>query len=156
MPSDLELASTAQSMGEDAIFFSPQDLNSASTALAAPATTATTNTSSHYEPLRKADLSLPSSEEGWRQADHFFQTSLVPAALAASSPREMNRVLCEGIYSYFASNYGTKPTTRLRPKKRPLHNRSLKEVERQKKEAKRELRSAKNNGSPDEVVHSMA
>ena len=61
-----------------------------------------------------------------------------------------------GIYSYFASNYGTKPTTRLRPKKRPLHNRSLKEVERQKKEAKRELRSAKNNGSPEEVVHSMA
>ena len=36
----------------------------------------------------------------------------------------------------------------------PLHNGSLKEVQR--KEAKRELRSAKENGSPVGVVHSLA
>ena len=41
-------------------------------------------------------------------------------------------------------------------KKRPLHSRALKEVERQKKDAKRELHLARKSGSPAEVVHSLA
>ena len=159
LPSGLEQAPQGQSMAEDAIFFSPQDLNSAVTAPAAPLVpalaTTTINTASHYVPLRKASLSLPTSDDGWKQADSFFQTSLVPAALAVSSPLEMNRVLCEGIYSYFASSYGTKSISRVKSKKRPLHNRALKEVERQKKEAKRELRSAR-SGSPVEFVQPLA
>ena len=67
----------------------------------------------------------------------------------------MNRVLCEGIYSYFVSTYGTKSTKVRETKERPLHNRALKEVERKKKEAKRELRSARRSGFP-EMVHSSA
>ncbi|CAI8024787.1 hypothetical protein GBAR_LOCUS14364, partial [Geodia barretti] len=49
----------------------------------------------------------------------------------------MSSTLCEDIYSYFASTYGTNTTATRRVKKRPLHNRALKEVERQK-DAKRE------------------
>ena len=128
--------------------------NQPAPAASAP-TTATTVTSSH-NPSRKASLILPTTSEDWEQADYFFQTTLVPAALLASSPQEMNGVLCEGIYSYFAATHGTKTITRSRSKKRPLHNRSLKEVERQKKEAKRKLMSAKRSGSPDEIVHSLA
>ena len=54
-----------------------------------------------------------------------------------ASPEQMSSTLCEDIYSYFASTYGTKTTATRRVKKRPLHNRALKEVERQK-DAKRE------------------
>ena len=104
-----------------------------------PVTTSSINKTSNYEPLRKANLCLPTSAEGWKEADQYFQTFLVPVVLAVSSPQEMNKLLCEGIYSYFASSYGTKPTPRLRPRKRPPHNRSLKEVEKKKKEAKRNL-----------------
>ena len=132
------------------------DSNSANTATHVPVvsalTTATINTSS---PLPKANFSLPTTAEGWEKADSFFKTSLVPAAIAASSPQMMNRVLCEGIYSYFVSTYGTKYTKVRETKKRPPHNRALNEVERKKKEAKRELRSARRSGSP-EMVHSLA
>ena len=60
----------------------------AASVVSAP-TTATTVTSSH-NPSRKASLILPTTSEGWEQVDYFFQTSLVPAALLASSPQEMN------------------------------------------------------------------
>ena len=65
----------------------------------------------------------------------------------------MSSVLCEGIYLYFASTYGTKTATTRRVKKRPLHNRALKEVERRKKDAKS---LARKSGSPAEAVHSLA
>ena len=41
-------------------------------------------------------------------------------------------------------------------KKRPLHSRAIKEVERQKKDFKRELNLARKSGTPAEVVHSLA
>ena len=75
--------------------------------------------------------------------------------MSLSSPEQMSSVLCEGIYSYFASTYGTKTAATRRAKKRPPHRRALKEVERQK-DAKRELRLARKIGSPAEVVHSLA
>ena len=68
----------------------------------------------------------------------------------------MSSVLCEDIYSYFAVIHGTKSTTSRKTKKRPLHNRSLKEVEKQKGAAKKELRLARRSGSPAEVVDSLA
>ena len=148
--------SQCQSTAEDAIFLPPLSLNSADSAPAVSTlTTITTNTSHHNIPLMKASLSLPTTAEGWEQADSYFQTSLVPAALAVTSPQEMSRVLCERIYSYFAT-CGTTTTTIKKIKPRPLHNRALTEVERKKEEAKRELRSARRSGSPADVVHSLA
>ena len=92
-------------------------------------------------PATKATLCLSTSAEDWKLADS-FQTTLVPEVFSLSSPEQMSSVLCEGIYLYFASMYGTKTTTTRRVKKRPLHNRALKEVERRKKDAKRELHLA--------------
>ena len=89
-------------------------------------------------------------------ANSFFQSALVPEVLSLSSPEQMSSVLCEGIYSYFASTYGTKTAATSRVKKRPLHNRALKEAERQKKDAWRKLRLARQSGSPAEVVQSLA
>ena len=65
-------------------------------------------------------------------------------------------MLCEGIYSYFSSSFGTKTPVPIRKRCHPPHNRSLKEVERRKREAKKELRSAKRSGSPADVVPSLA
>ena len=52
--------------------------------------------------------------------------------------------------------YGTKTINAKTSRKRLLHNRALKEVEKKKKEAKRELRSARQSGSPADVVQSVA
>ena len=158
--SGLELSLQGQVRDEEAILSSPQNSNSAGSAPAASVasvalTTNTINTFQH-NPLLKSTLTLPTTDEEWEQADLYFKTSLVPVVMAATSPGEMSTALCEGIYSYFASAYGTKATSTKKLKKRPLHSRALKEVERKKKEAKRELRSAKRSGSPVEVVQSLA
>jgi hypothetical protein len=118
--------------------------------------TASAVANSVLPPATKATLCLPTSAEDWKLADSFFQTTLVPESMSLSSPQQMSSVLCEGIYSYFASTYGTKTAATRRVKKRPLHSRALKEVERQKKDAKRELRLARKSGSPADVVHSLA
>ena len=107
-------------------------------------------------PPTKANLRLPTTEQGWEQADNYFKTVLVPDILTDTSPQQMSTSLCEGVYSYFASTCGTKSSTIRKSKKRPLHNRALKKVVKEKREAKRELRLARRNGSPAEVVHSLA
>ena len=159
MSSGLELPSQGQARDEAAIFSSPQHSNSAGSAPSSPVvpalTTSTINTSLQHNPVLKTTLILPTTAEDWKQANLYFKTSLVPVALAVTSLDEMSSILCEGVYSYFASTFGTKPISAKKQKKRPLHNRTLKEVER-KKEAKRELRSAKRSGSPAEVVQSIA
>ena len=145
-----------QALREDAMFYSLQDSNFAAAPNAPTQTTSTTHTASHQGLEIKATLILPTSSEEWEQANSFFETNLVPAALAATSPEEMSGVLLsDGIYSYFALTYGTKSPTQ-RKKRRSPHNRSLKEVERQKREAKKELRLAKRNEASTESVQSLA
>ena len=142
-----------QAAGEDS---TPLDLNFAAATPAAlerlELTTNTINTSLCPGPQTKASLKLPTTSDDWEQANTHFHTSLVPAVLAVPTPQEMSRLLCEGLSTYFASKYGTNTTHAHKKKRRPL---PLKEVQR-KKEAKRELRSAKKNGSPVDVVHSLA
>ena len=149
-----------QAAGEDSMLLTPLGLNFAAAATAAlerlELTTNTINTSLRLGPQTKASLKLPTTSDDWEQANTYFHTSLVPAVLAVPTPQEMSRLLCEGHYTYFSSKYGTNTTHAHKKKRRPLHNGSLKEVQRKKKEAKRELRSAKKKGSPIDVVHSLA
>ena len=84
------------------------------------------------------------TSEGWEEADHYFSTTLVPAVIAEPVPQE-----------FFASAYGTRQIKVHRKRRRPLHNGSLKEVERKKKEAK-ELKMAQQRGFSSEVVQSLA
>ena len=83
------------------MFYSLQDSDFAAAAApnAPTQTTSTTHTASHQGLEIKATLILPTSSEEWEQANTFFETNLVPAALAATSPEEMSGVLCDGIYS---------------------------------------------------------
>ena len=107
---------------------------------------------SRPSPSTKASLTLPTTAEDWEQADLYFQSTLVPDVLSRTSPQQMSSVLCEGIYSYFASRYGIRTITTRRMKERPPHNRALKEVEKKKKEDKRDLRLARKRGSSADVV----
>ena len=71
-------------------------------------------------------------------------------------PQEKNRILVEGVYAFFASAYGTRQINLRKKRRRPLHNGSLKEVERNKKEAKKELKMAQQRGFSSEVIQSLA
>ena len=145
-----------QAPREDSMFLSPQNLNSATALVRVPCTSNTSNCK-HPNPKVKQHIHLPRNTEGWEEANLHFNTILAPTVLAASTPQQKSTILCEGIYNYFATVHGTRPLkTPKQNQKRPLHNRSLKEVEKKKNEARRELRKARCSGSPAEVVHSLA
>ena len=61
----------------------------------------------------------------WKKADAYFEESLVPMVHNESNIEVKNRVLCVGIYEYFSSHYGTKPsnTCGKTQKKQRHHNR---------------------------------
>jgi len=71
-------------------------------------------------------MKLPKSNEEWMEANQFFETMLVPAVIATSSPEEKNSILANGIYDYFVSRYGTKKAQQRRSRRSPTHNVALK------------------------------
>ena len=137
-------------LGEEAMF---QNSNFAAPALVGVNETTIIPVAS---PKVKPHLILPKTIEGWQEANKYFERSLAPAVMLATNPHEKHSVLIEGIYSYFASVCGTKVIKVHKSKKRPLHNVSLKEVERKKKMAKQELRQARQQGFPAEAIQSLA
>ena len=99
------------------------------------------------EPATKLPLILPTTLDGWSDADAFFTQQLVPSILSASSPDEKNKILVDGIYDYFAQTYGTrKQKSSKQQKKVEKHDRALKKVRQLKNEARRDLRQAKKEG----------
>ena len=101
-------------------------------------------------------MKLPKSNEEWMEVNHFFETMLAPAVIATSSPEEKNSILANGIYDYFVSRYGTKKAQQRRSRRSPTHKVALKTVEKQKNEAKKELREMKRRGCPAETVQAFA
>ena len=141
-----------QPTSEVAMFFTPHNSNFTDSVSANE-----TTDNSPCKPKVKSHLLLPKTTEGWKEANEYFEETLVPAVMAAPTPQMKHDILIEGIYSYFSSACGTKPAQKVHTrKKRPLHNASLKEVERRKKAAKRELRRAQQQGLPSEAIQSLA
>ena len=115
------------------------------------------NTPTKNEFPTRLPLKLPSSQEGWLEADTFFADQLVPQCLSASSPDEKNRILIDGIYDYFAQKHGTKKQNQSKcQKRREKHNRALKTVKRLKNEARREFQKAKKDGVSPENIQQLA
>ena len=56
----------------------------------------------------KVPFKYPSNAEEWCEADEHLAQSVVPAVLAAATVEEKNMALCDGIYTYFSSTYGTR------------------------------------------------
>ena len=55
--------------------------------------------------------------EEWLVADEQLAKSVVPTDLAAASVYEKNKALCDGIYTYFTSKYGTRPNKKHKKRK---------------------------------------
>ena len=91
-------------------------------------------------------LKLPHSEEEWRAADNVFNSSLIPSVLAATGVEEKNRILSEGIYSFFAEKYGTydlqKWSCSSKHKRRKQHKRGLSSVTEELRKARSEFRNS--------------
>ena len=95
----------------------------------------------------------------WEEDDTSLTNALVPAVLQAQCVEDKNKILCEGIYGYFASKYGTiqiKPSkvhSVQRPRK---HNRAVKKITKEKNIARRELRRAIKEGKKDDIIKDIA
>ena len=101
---------------------------------------------------------LPKSREQWRDADSYFASTLVPLVNSQGDVDAMNTTLCDGIYDYFASHYGTKPSHRPtadQHRNYPRHQRELKRLRKAKVAAMRELRLAQQGKKPPEVIRSL-
>ena len=79
--------------------------------LSPPLSVHTSDTQASHEPppdlpiLKKRE---PKNAEEWLVADEQLAKSVVSEVLAAASVDEKNKALCDGIYTYFTSKYGTK------------------------------------------------
>ena len=76
--------------------------------------------------------------------------NLVPFVHQAASAEEKNSILADGVYNYFATQYGVRQTahraSNKKDMKRQKHDRALKRVTELKNRARRESRQAKGQG----------
>ena len=108
-------------------------------------------------PQPKPLLKLPSSQQDWCEANTFFSDVLVPSVLKENTPETKNRVLSEGIYAFFEQKYGIRqPKPSKQQRKRDKHERALRKVTQLKKNARKELRTAKALGLPSENIQPIA
>ena len=84
-------------------------------------------------------MKLPKTPEGWAEADLFMKNNVIQAVFMQSSVDAMDHALCEGIYSFFTSRYGTTSTNQQHqlPKKARKQQTDLKNVQIEKKEIKK-------------------
>ena len=110
-------------------------------------------------------ISLPKEADEWREADSFFKVHLVPRMCMERSVNGMNDVLSKGIYDYFArkSHNNNIPSHQRsnhhhqRPSKaRGQHQRTLKAVKEEKRQAKKQLRALRRDGTKPEEVRTLA
>ena len=86
--------------------------------------------------------------------------SVVPAVLAATSVEEKNQLLCNGIYNFFSSSYGTRAKGKRRTIKKSkqsntLQN-SLMKLRKKRNNLRNELRHAKKLGLSADSIRSLA
>lgn len=93
---------------------------------------------------RREHFKCPKSSDEWLEADEQLAESVVPAVLAAVSPEEKNKVLCDGIYSFFSSKYGTRSVKKYKRRKAKRDGKILIKIREERNKVRRELRMAKN------------
>ena len=99
----------------------------------------------------------PTSPEEWASADEALARTVVPAVMAATSADEKNEALCQGIYSYFSSTFGTrKQRTRKRNRHHAAPKVNLALLKQRRNKARNDLRRAKKQGSSPDNITSLA
>ena len=94
----------------------------------------------------------------WAEADLHFQENLVPAVVSEPSIQAKNRILCDGIYTYFSKRYGTKQPKTDRNTKRRLAKtwQSTEESEATERWCQKKFQRAKREGLQPETIQSLA
>ena len=57
----------------------------------------------------RSPLKLPKTPEEWEDVDKILNQLVVPRVLAEKDIKGKSEALCSGVYSVFASTFGTKP-----------------------------------------------
>ena len=117
-------------------------------------------------------IGLPKEAGEWKEADSFFKVHLVPRMCMEGTVDGMNDVLCKGIYDYFAKKSHNNIPTHQNPnhhhqqshhhhhqhpsKAHGQHQRTLKAVKEEKRQAKKQLRALRRDGTKSEEVRALA
>jgi len=103
-------------------------------------------------------VKLPQTPEAWNEADLYMQTTVVPAVLMEEQVDAMNSVLCNGIYTFFASRHGTIPTNQRHPHLPQVRNNhsALKKVQTEKNAVKKRLRQLRRSEDNRDDVRLLA
>ena len=107
-------------------------------------------------PSQRPRVKLPVRQEEWEVANIHFSQVLVPEVLAEVSLESIKIRLSDGIYHYFASEYGVKQHSKQRRRKDKLAK-ALNEAKKEKNEARRMLHQARATGNKSaEEIMSLA
>ena len=101
----------------------------------------------------KPKLKLPKTQEEWEEVNNYFSQVLVPQVVNEASPDTKNARLTDGIYTFLATNYGTRDNPRKKKRQAKLAS-ALNKAKNLKNEARRQLRQAKYSGSesPEQIM----
>ena len=119
---------------------------SSTTPLYTPAGTLTPSISAGHH-NGKYPIKLPGSEAEWMEADKHFLVYLLPAVQLAGCVEDKYKILADGIFNFFSSQYGChhrrKEKNNSEPSRRPKHDRALKKIKQLKTKAPRDFHHAK-------------
>ena len=94
--------------------------------------------------------------EDWAVADQELARLVVPRVLASNTVEEMNRVLCEGVYTCFSNKYGTRARAKNGKKHSTNHQKTLRHLRKERNKARNNLRRAKRQGADNESIRELA
>ena len=105
---------------------------------------------------RREPFNCPKNAEEWLVADEQLAESVVPEVLAAASVDEKNKALCDGIYTYFTSKYGTRPNKRKKKRKMKGSGKALSKLRTERNKLRSEMRKAKKAGQDPQAIKDLA
>jgi len=107
--------------------------------------------------ITKAPFNCPRTAEEWEEADKELSRTVVPTVLLADTVEERNQALCEGVYGYFSSKYGTRSQKKPKSKKhRGKGNAAANKARMMRNQARNDLRKAKRSGQDPQAIKKLA
>ena len=131
--------------------------------LSSPLSVHTSDTQASHEPppdlpilKRREPFNCPKNAEEWLVADEQLAKSVVPEVLAAASVDEKNKALCDGIYTYFTSKYGTRPNKKQKKWKMKASGKALSKLRTERNKLRSEMRKARKAGQDPQAIKDLA
>lgn len=131
--------------------------------LSPPLSVHTSDTQASHEPppdlpilKRREPFNCPKNAEEWLVADEQLAKSVVPEVLATASVDEKNKALCDGIYTYFTSRYGTRPNKKQKKWKMKASGKALSKLRTERNKLRSEMRKARKAGQDPQAIKDLA